>query len=213
MRSWMVMWWSLAACSGAPLAPDDKDPSDTTPTDTDPSEDSDPPTGDDSDRPPVDDTDADTDDTPPVDVGQVWLNEVLADNESGLEDEAGQREDWLELYNGTDTTVDLSGWVITDGFEPFEVPAGTTIAAGGYLLVWCDGDEDGPLHAPFKLSKEVDAVELLDASGDPVDRVGWDEASGGALGLQEADRSVGRSPDGSAGWEQLDPPTPGASNG
>ena len=35
----------------------------------------------------------------------------------------------------------------------WQFPAGTTIVAGGYLLIWADDDGDSPgLHTNFKLS-------------------------------------------------------------
>lgn len=44
------------------------------------------------------------------------------------------RNEWIELYNRGDAPVDLTGWSITRGVD-FDFPDGTTIAAGGYLVV------------------------------------------------------------------------------
>lgn len=77
----------------------------------------------------------------PLDAG-VRINEVMASNLKTFADEDGQFEDWIELYNTTAATVDLDGWGLSDDpLAPFRwtFPAGTTIAPGGYLLVWASG--------------------------------------------------------------------------
>ena len=60
----------------------------------------------------------------------VVINEVRSRGEAG-------EPDLIELYNGGDHEVDLSGWFVTD--EPNDlaqavIPAGRTLAAGGYLV-------------------------------------------------------------------------------
>ena len=142
----------------------------------------------------------------------VLVNEFLADNESVNQDEAGEYDDWVELYNGSAVTVMLDGMYLTDDLgEPakWQFPAGTTIPPGGYLLVWCDNDTgQGPLHASFKLNRDGEEIGLFadDTHGNvPLDSV--------VFGPQQDDVSYGRWPDGSDTWDFLDPPTPGASNG
>ncbi len=53
------------------------------------------------------------------------------------------QEDFLELYNGADQAVDLSGFWLSDRpFAPqrWRFPAGSVLAAGGYWIVWLDDD-------------------------------------------------------------------------
>jgi len=47
---------------------------------------------------------------------RLVINEFMADNKTGIEDpdEAGEHADWIELYNGSDQTVTLSGLFLTD---------------------------------------------------------------------------------------------------
>ena len=40
----------------------------------------------------------------------VRINEFMADNQNGIRDEDGSHQDWVELYNGGSTPVDLAGW-------------------------------------------------------------------------------------------------------
>ena len=145
--------------------------------------------------------------TPPA----VVINEFLADNETTNQDEAGEFEDWIELYNTGDATLDVGGMYLTDDLtDPtaWRIPEGTTIPPHGYLLIWCDKDEgDGPLHANFKLDKSGEEIGLFDTdawSNVLVDSV--------VFNAQAADVSLGRVPDGSDDWQPLDPPTPEAAN-
>ena len=63
------------------------------------------------------------------------INEFMADNETTIEDpnEPGEYPDWIELYNGTDSSVTLNGMYLTDDFgEPtkWQIPvalSGTTL--------------------------------------------------------------------------------------
>ena len=98
----------------------------------------------------------------------IVINEVLAKNSDGAMDEAGEFEDWIELHNRSDAAVDLSGWVLTD--NPWNVTKwhlpDTTVAAGGYLMVWADEDGgQGPMHANFKLAAGGELVWLLGPDG------------------------------------------------
>jgi hypothetical protein len=140
------------------------------------------------------------------------INEFLALNNTGIHDEAGQHEDWLELYNAGTTPIDLSGLYLADSFESADkwpIPSGYTLAPGGYLLIWCDEDpQDGPLHASFKLSGGGEEIVLFadDAHANmPIDWI--------TFGPQTPDVSYGRRPDGAAMWTTFTTPTPGGSNG
>ena len=47
-------------------------------------------------------------------VGQIVINEYSASNLSNYTDNYGENEDWIELYNTSSSTVDLTGWYLTD---------------------------------------------------------------------------------------------------
>jgi hypothetical protein len=142
----------------------------------------------------------------------VVLNELLAANDSTLMDEAGEYDDWFELHNPTDQAVDLAGMFLSDDLgdpQKWEIPAGTVIEPGGFLLLWADEDADqGPLHTSFKLNADGEELGLFDtlANGNGViDSVSFP--------AQESDVSYGRVPDGNGGWSFMNAPTPGSSNG
>lgn len=141
--------------------------------------------------------------------GPIVINELLAKNNATLMDEAGSWEDYVELYNRGTTTVDLSGMYLTDDLSApttWQIPAGTTLAAGATLLIWADEDlAGGPLHADFKLSTDGEAVGLFDVDGTTLlDAITFE--------AQLADVSTGRLHDGGSLWVTFPVPTPGALN-
>ncbi len=87
----------------------------------------------------------------------LWLNELQSQNVTGPTDNAGEHEPWVELYNSRATVASLAGCYLTDSFDSarkWEFPAGTTVPAHGYLLVWLDGQPQqsvaGQPHAGFR---------------------------------------------------------------
>lgn len=45
------------------------------------------------------------------------ITEVVSANDGSFTASNGEAYDWLELYNPTDDTIDLSGWHLTDSEE------------------------------------------------------------------------------------------------
>ena len=108
-------------------------------------------------------------------ISSVAINEVMADNKKTQTDANGQFDDWVELFNKTNATVDLTGWFLTDDLnnkDKYKFPAGTTIPANSYLIVWTDEDgSQSGLHANFKLSASGENLILLDKDTAIVDQV------------------------------------------
>lgn len=98
--------------------------------------------------------------------GVVVINEILASNSAAETDEADEHEDWIELYNNSNASVDIGGYYITDNadnLDKWDFPAGTVIPPFGYLILWADEDSSqGPLHCNFKLSASGEFLALLD---------------------------------------------------
>lgn len=99
------------------------------------------------------------------------INELLAANDSGLQDEDGDRSDWIELHNTTAEAVDLTGWRLTDDQSApskWTFPA-VSIPAGDYLLVFASGKDRAvagqPLHANFSLNRAGEYLALVDPAG------------------------------------------------
>ncbi len=142
--------------------------------------------------------------------GDLFINELLAANDSTSSDEHGDFDDWFELYNAGSETLDLAGMYLTDDFsEPdkWQIPAGTIIAPGAYLLFWADGEEsEGARHTSFKLSADGEELGLFEATGN-----GNSLVDGVFFAAQEADISYGRVSDGGS-WGFFVSPTPAAAN-
>jgi spore coat protein CotH len=138
----------------------------------------------------------------------VLINELMADNEKSVADPQGDYDDWIELRNVTSEPFDLSGCYLTDdptNPRKWAFPAGTTIPAGGYLLVWADedGGANSGLHASFKLDKSGEQVLLINTDDNSNAVLDWV-----TFGPQETDRSFGRSAADPSHFESMDP-TPG----
>jgi hypothetical protein len=107
----------------------------------------------------------------------VVINEIMASNSSTAGDENGDFDDWIELYNPGSEAIDLSGYFLSDNpanLSKWAFPAGSSIAANGYLIVWADEDqEQGPLHASFKLSGSGESLYLLDPNLQWVDTLSF----------------------------------------
>jgi hypothetical protein len=98
---------------------------------------------------------------------QLWINEVLANNQAGAVDGLNEREPWIEIYNSGSSAVDLSlCYLSNDPQIPnlWQFPAGTSIGAGQFLVVWADGQPQqtlgAELHTSFRLAASGGVVAL-----------------------------------------------------
>ena len=135
------------------------------------------------------------------------INELMAANVSTIHDGAGEFDDWLELYNAGSESLPVGGFTLTDDrARPAKwVLPDTSIAAGGFLIVWADENaSQGPMHANFRLSKLGEYLGLFDAAGVPLDTL--------AFPSQVDDVSFGRAPDAGPSWVAQAQATPGGPN-
>ncbi len=139
----------------------------------------------------------------------VVINELMASNQATIADATGDYADWVELYNPTGTTVDLSGYYVTDkpgNPTKYQLPSGVSIGPDSYLILWAsDEPPRGPTHLSFKLSADGEFFGLVAPDGNTiVDAIGFN--------AQRGDISWGRQPNATGGWSFLIPATPGAGN-
>lgn len=150
----------------------------------------------------------------PPDMSGLFVNEILASNTHTLPDEQGGYDDWFELYNASDDSLNVGGLCFTDDKDvpcrwqlPLHFPEKTTLPPHGFLLLWADGQPgQGVLHADFKLSANGETVAIFQREG-----AGYGERESLNFGQQKPDVSWGRYSDGSA-FAVFMQPTPGASN-
>ncbi len=145
----------------------------------------------------------------------VYISELMARNGTTTAGPNGLYPDWIELFNTTNGPVDLSGCGLSDDIRKpytYTFPAGTTIGAGEYLLLWCMPEAvEGYISLPFNLSgSKGDSLILVDQNGGILDMC--------EFGAQEKDYSLIRGYtatgelDTAAGFVSSDKPTPGYPN-
>jgi hypothetical protein len=139
------------------------------------------------------------------------LNELVAANLEGIADEDGDRPDWLELWNPSETPVELTGWALEpEGGEPWPLPS-PSLGAGAHWLIFASGkDRPGDPtaglapHSPFKLPAESAGLRLLAPDGCAIDSARPERLYG--------DVSFGHPLSDDTEWAYFLEPTPGAPN-
>ncbi len=154
------------------------------------------------------------DETPAPTPASVVINELCADNKGSVII-GGERHDWIELYNNSDTDTDISGWSLSDDYDAlhaFTFPQGTVIPAHDYLLVMAVGiDRVDAWHsirpaAPFKLSEDGETIYLTDADGTIRECIDYP-----AIHIKDIEISYARLTDGEEEWGEATP-SPGVCN-
>lgn len=146
---------------------------------------------------------------------QLVINEFMAFNTSCCADtDSGTPEfdDWIEIYNKGSVAVNLAAMYLSDDkTNPFQhrIPSDnatlTTIAPGGYLILWADNTQSqGPLHFEFALANAGEDVALFYIDGRSIDTY--------TFGAQSENVSFGRTTDGAFTWKSFNTPTPGKTN-
>ena len=80
---------------------------------------------------------------------QVVINEIMADNQNTVADEAGDFVDWVELYNSGDVSVNLFGYGLTDtptNATKFLFNKNVLLDPHSYLVVWFDSGTGANVH-------------------------------------------------------------------
>ncbi len=97
----------------------------------------------------------------------LWINEVQAENLTGLLDSYGQPEPWIEIYNPSTNTVPLEGLYLSDNYTnltQWAFPPGASIGPTQFLVIFCDGQplqtSNSEYHTSFRLTPASGAVVL-----------------------------------------------------
>lgn len=142
----------------------------------------------------------------------VYISEVLASNDTIVTAGSSLLCDWIELYNSSSVTVDLSGYGLSDTIgrpRKWQFPEGTTIAPGEYKIIYCDGNSElssaSELHTNFRISRlGQETICLSDPTGHILDKL--------ILPIMRTDVSYGRSLN-LTGFFYYSTPTPTVTNG
>jgi len=146
-----------------------------------------------------------------IEANSLRINEVIAAPRSGLRDENGELQDWIELYNASDKRIYLNNYALSDNDDnPLKwfFPENAYIEPGQYYIVFCSGldlsgAETGYPHTNFGLAAEGETVTLSNALGQLVDRVKYENLT--------VDCSYGRD-ENTGNWKVFTMATPGEAN-
>ena len=146
----------------------------------------------------------------------LWINEIQADNLTGITNRAGQRVPWIEIFNPGTNAVSMNGIYLANNYTnllqwPF--PTNASIGAGQFEVIFADGltnlSTTNELHSNFILPSGTGSAALtrLTSSGQQqvLDYIDYQN-----IGLND---SYGSFPDGQTFLRQeFFQATPGASN-
>ena len=125
-------------------------------------------------------------------INYLVINEVMVSNDTALVDEYGEFDDWIEIYNNGNNSINLFGYHLSDDeaeLEKYSFPS-IDLNPDEYLIIWADDgyDEQGVFHANFKLSSAGESLFFTDPDLNIIDQVEW--------GPMEADIAYARVPNG-----------------
>ena len=126
-----------------------------------------------------------------IQAGQITINEFMA-NPSGKDEE----EEWIEIYNDSDSITDISGWQMDDtasGSSAFIFPKNTLIAPKSYLVF-------SRQTTKIALNNDADSVKLLMPGGILFQEINYENPPQGKSSARTAEGFV---------WSE---PTPGIAN-
>lgn len=126
-------------------------------------------------------------------TGRVTINEVCPVNTFYKAQDGGVYA-WVELYNSSSGSVDISGWGFSDDpsdLRKYTLSAGTVIQSGERKLIYCT-----PKSNITNVTGDENIIILSDRNGNEVDRI--------VFGKIPADTSYGHYPDGSGEYFNME---------
>ena len=97
----------------------------------------------------------------------LWINELQADNLTGITNGAGQRTAWLELYNPSTNVVSLTGLYLANTYTnltAWAFPTGAVINPGEFKVIFADSQTNlsttNELHTSFTLPSSNGSLAL-----------------------------------------------------
>lgn len=148
---------------------------------------------------------------PPVRINEISANNTIFVNEYY------KKNDWIELYNTSDTAYDISGMYISDDItnpQKYKITSSdhtatsytTIIPPHGHIIIWADKLASvSQIHCDFKLSNKDNETVLLTAADGS-----WQDVF--KYSSHTSQSSCGRFPDGNDNIYILNVPTIGKKN-
>lgn len=85
-------------------------------------------------------------------LAQIKINEILSSNYTGITDEDYENQDWIELFNNSDSIINLGGYKLSDkkyAISAWEFPS-VQIMPKSYLLVFASGKDRKEISFKYK---------------------------------------------------------------
>jgi hypothetical protein len=102
----------------------------------------------------------------------LWINELQADNLTGLTNRAGQHTGWLEIYNPSTNVISLSGLYLANNYTnllQWAFPTNASINAGQFKVIFADAltnlSTTNELHSNFILPSSSGSLALTRLGG------------------------------------------------
>ncbi len=147
--------------------------------------------------------------------GDLVITEINAANQSGLRDEDGEEQDWIEIHNRGSSPADLAAWSLSDDADltgQWIFPS-KVLSANQYLVVFASGkNRKAPtgtnrFHVNFTLANDGEFLGLFNSDSPRLLVSGF----GAKYPVQRNNYSYGT--DAGGNLRYFATPTPGASNG
>lgn len=104
--------------------------------------------------------------TAAVSAQDLRINEVMSKNYGDFLDADGDDSDWVELYNASDTAIDLGDYFLSDDpdlLDKWSLP-NETLMAGDYLVLFANGNTELDAYSMnFSISSVGETVYLSNA--------------------------------------------------
>ncbi len=109
-----------------------------------------------------------------IKTSKLYINEICASNQSIIRDEDNEYVDYIELYNGYDYDIDLSGYYLSDSeFATSKwMINDISIKSKDYVLIYASG-KNRIGHANFKLSSDGEVLTLSDKNGNIISKFSY----------------------------------------
>ena len=137
----------------------------------------------------------------------IIINELLASNSrTNYDPDYRNYNDWIEIYNNSDSSINLNGYYVTDDLSnptKWLVTDDLIVEGKSYYLLWANGINTTK-HTNFKLNKEGEQVGIFSPNGVVIDAITFDK--------QITDVSYGRNPNNQDEWLYFSEPTPRSIN-
>lgn len=140
----------------------------------------------------------------------VLINEFMSNNHSSFQDMDGDFSDWIELYNPSDTAINLFKYGLSDDKEDLRkwLLPDLLIRPQGYVLIFASGKDvsvpNEELHTNFSIRAVGESLCLTNSNGDIIDQT--------SSVILSDNQVYTRVPDGGENWFIQNIPTPTNSN-